>query len=217
MTSIDLTHPVAGGMPVYPGDPPVTFRGHAIYQIDGYRVTGLSFGSHTGTHIDAPSHTEKNGKTLDTFPISTFSFEAVCVDCRHRGARDRIRLADLPAETDVADADMLAFHTGWDAHWGTDAYLDHPYLDVTVAEWCATRNLHVGIDAFSPDPTPSQNEAAGEPTGSPAHHALLGHDCLIVENLCKLDRVPDRFHLDAFPLSLADADGAPVRAVARFD
>lgn len=217
MTTFDLTHPITEGMSVYPGDPPVTFRDHAVYQIDGYRVTGFSFGSHTGTHIDAPSHTEKNGKPLDAFPVSTFSFEAIRVDCRHRDARERIRLADLPADSDVATADLLAFHTGWDAHWGTDAYLDHPYLDVAVATWCADHDLHVGIDAFSPDPTPSQNEAAGEPTDNPAHHALLGNDCLIIENLCKLDSVPDRFHLDAFPLSLADADGSPVRAVARSD
>ncbi|MFC6732830.1 MULTISPECIES: cyclase family protein [unclassified Haladaptatus] len=213
MTIIDLTYPLEDEMSVYPGDPLVSIRDHDVYELDGYRVTGLSLGTHSGTHIDAPSHTEADGKSLDEFPITTFIFEAERVDCRHRGARERIRLEDLP---ETVDGDLLVFQTGWDTHWGTDAYLDHPYLDVGVAKWCAERGIHVALDAFGPDPTPSDNARPREPTDSPAHHALLSNDCLIIENLRGVDRVPDRFVLEAFPLAIAGADGAPVRAIARF-
>lgn len=214
MTIIDLTHPFDSKMSVYPDDPHFSTRDHAVFEIDGYRVTGLTFGTHTGTHIDAPSHIEKDGKTLDSFPITTFIFEAQLVDCRHREARERIRMDDLP---NPVDGDLLVFHTGWDEHWGTESYRDHPYLDVTVANWCAERGIHVAIDAFSPDPTPSPNANSRERTDFPAHHKLLGNDCLIIENLRNLDSMPDRFVLEAFPLSIAEADGAPVRAIARFD
>lgn len=214
MTIIDLTQPIDEEMSIYPDDPDVSFRDHAVFEVDGYRVTDISFGTHTGTHIDAPSHIEADGKTLDDFPITTFIFEAQLVDCRHREARERIRLDDLP---NSADGDLLVFRTGWDAHWGTKTYRDHPYLDAPVAAWCAERGIHVAIDAFSPDPTPSPNANPREPTGARAHHKLLGSDCLIIENLRNLDTVPDRFVLEAFPLSIAGADGAPVRAIARFD
>jgi len=117
----------------------------------------------------------------------------------------------LPAGDALADAEMVVFSTGWDAHWNTDRYLDHPYVAPETAARCADHNLAVGIDALSPDPTPSPH-AAAEPTGFQAHHALLGNDCLLVENLTNLGGVGNRFELRAYPLALG-GDGAPVRAV----
>lgn len=61
---------------------------------------------------------------------------------------------------------------------------------------------------------PSSNSTGDEPSGFSAHHALLGADQLIIENLRGLDQVPKEFTLCAFPFALANADGAPVRAVA---
>ncbi|MFC4549688.1 cyclase family protein, partial [Halorussus sp. GCM10023401] len=116
--------------------------------------------------------------------------------------------------------------TGWDAHWGTDRYFDHPYLDREAAAWCADRGLSVGLDALSPDPTPSSGgnetseteraeaKSSAEPDGVPAHRELLGGGQLVVENLCDLGGLPDRFEVRAYPLALSGADGAPVRAVA---
>ena len=75
----------------------------------------------------------------------------------------------------------------------------------------ATRCV-VGIDALNPDPTPSSLACDDEPAGVQAHHALLGNDCLIVENLRALSQLPTRFELRAYPLALG-GDGAPVRAV----
>ncbi|MBF0301506.1 MAG: cyclase family protein, partial [Desulfamplus sp.] len=58
---IDLSHPIYDGMPCYPGDPGV--RIERVKQIgkDRVNVTEISMGSHTGTHLDAPSHMIKNG------------------------------------------------------------------------------------------------------------------------------------------------------------
>ncbi|TKX77110.1 cyclase family protein, partial [Halorubrum sp. SD626R] len=49
------------------------------------------------------------------------------------------------------------------------------------------------------------------------HDAWLGAGLPIVENLCSLARLPDRFRLYAFPLRLRDGDGSPVRAVAEWE
>ena len=65
---------------------------------------------------------------------------------------------------------------------------------------------------MSPDPTPSPQAGDDESTDFAAHHALLGENCLIVENLATLEGVGDRFELRAYPLALG-GDGAPVRAV----
>ena len=175
-------------------------------------MTALSLGSHSGTHVDAPSHTEAAGATLGSYDLDTFRFDAQLADVRV-GARTPIAVADLPVAT---EATLLVLRTGWDAHWGTDRALDHPFLTVEAARWCVDHGYHVATDALSVDPTPSPNATADEPAGFGAHHALLGAGRLIFENLTGLDRLPSRFRLHAYPLAL-DADGAPVRAVAVTD
>ena len=208
----DLTHAIEPGMQTYPGDPPVSLCAQATHDTDGYHVESLACGSHTGTHIDAPQHIDPNGDPLSAFSLDRFVFDAVRIDCRDCVARDPITPDRLPAGDVLADADMLVCWTGWSAHWNADRYLDHPYLAPETAARCADHGLAVGVDTLSPDPTPSERAADDEPTDFAAHHALLGDDCLIVENLTNLENAATRFELRAYPLALG-GDGAPVRAV----
>jgi kynurenine formamidase len=240
----DCSHPLDAATPTYPGDPPVTVEPHATHDADGYRVTRLGLGSHAGTHVDAPAHTEPDGATLDALSVDRFAFDALLVDCRDVGAHGEISVerlvrafddagVDAPGDadgdtdpvgetdagpggdtdvdagpggdTDDDAVDLLVCRTGWDAHWGTDRYHDHPHLAPAAAEWCADRGLSVGLDAASPDPFGDAD--------LPAHHALLGSDRVLVENLTNLAGLPRRFRLLAFPLPVA-VDGSPVRAVA---
>lgn len=223
----DLTQPVASAMPVYPGDPAVTVEPHATMADDGYRTSALSLGSHAGTHVDAPAHTEPDGRTLDEFGVDAFRFDAAVVDCTDVGERGAVSRDAVAAADPPTDADAVLLHTGWDEHWGTDRYRDHPFLAPAAAEWLADRGYHVGLDTFSPDPTPpvgggtgdgdgdgTDAEPASDAPGVPAHHALLGADRLVIENLRGLDRLPERVTLHAHPLAVVDADAAPVRAVA---
>lgn len=204
----DLTHPVADGMPTAPGDPPVAVTPVAAIDADGYRLAELRCGTHTGTHVDAPAHTEPDGATLDTFDVDRFAMAATVVDCRDLGAREPVPPDRVPR----ADTDCAVFHTGWDEAWGTDRYRDHPYLAPATARRCAERSLDVALDAASPDPSSPPRVEAGEPAGYPAHHAILGAGGLVVENLTGLGPLPNRFELRVFPLALG-GDGAPVRAV----
>jgi kynurenine formamidase len=199
----DLTRRVETGMPTYPGDPEASVEPHATFEGSGYRVSRLELGTHTGTHVDAPAHTEADGRTLDAFDVEDFRFDARLVDCRDVDAGGLIRPDALP---DDDGADLLVFRTGWEDEWGTARMTDHPALAPETARDCARRGVSVATDALSPDPT------GGD--GVPAHHAVLGAGGLILENLCNLDAVSDRFALLAFPLRV-DADGAPARVVAR--
>jgi kynurenine formamidase len=213
MTLYDLSHPLETGMPVYPGSDAVRVEPASTID-DGARVTALDVDTHVGTHVDAPSHMLPDGAPLDARALSGFVFDALRVDCTDLDRRAPITVADLP---DSTEHDLLAIHTGHDRHWGSDAYRDHPYLTAGAAQWCADNGYSVGLDAFSPDPTPSvdpDTERDAEPDDHPAHHALLTADRVIVENLTRLGEPPREFTLYAFPLSLPGADGSPVRAVA---
>jgi kynurenine formamidase len=176
---------------------------------DGHRVAELDCCTHSGTHVDAPSHLRGDGASLGAFDVADFHFDARVVDCTGVGAREPISAGRVP-ET---DADLVVFHTGFAAHWGTDGYADHPYLSVGAAERCADGGCAVGVDAPSVDPTPRGNASDDEPSGYPAHQALLGANLVILENLRNLAGLPERVTVHAYPLPV-DADGAPARVVA---
>lgn len=209
----DLSHTVESGMAVFPDDPPVSITPHATVPESGYRVSSIECGSHSGTHVDAPSHTEADGRDVDEFKIDRFALEAIRVDLRGIGQRERIRQSEIPA----VDADILVLQTGWDRYWTDRTYFDHPFLTPAAAERCVEEGYDVAIDALNVDPTPTDNAAADEPEGFQAHHHLLGSDQLIIENLTDLEGLPERFELLAFPIKLAEGDGAPIRAAARYE
>jgi len=209
----DLSQPIRSGIQTFPGDPPVDVSPAATIDDDGYRVSALACGTHSGTHVDAPSHTEPAGSTLDEHDVGRFVFDARVVDCTGRPPRAPIGPDALPGD----DAgDLLVVRTGWDDHWGTDRYLDHPYLTAAAADRCVRAGWSVGVDALNPDPTPSPNATDDEPDGFPVHGRLLGAERFILENLTNLAGL-DRFRLYAVPLPIEGADGSPVRAVAALD
>ncbi|MFC7202081.1 cyclase family protein [Haloferax namakaokahaiae] len=209
MTLVDLTRPIESEMPTYPGDPAVTVEPAATFESDGYRVSRLELGSHAGTHVDAPAHTEPDGDTLDSYSVEELRMRAQVVDCRGVGAGEEITpeyVPDVDSNIDYSSIDCLVFRTGWEAEWGTDRMTDHPSLSADVGDICAERDWSVAIDALSPDPT------GGD---VPVHHAVLGAGNVIVENLCGLAQLPTGrpFTLFVMPLRV-DADGAPARVVA---
>lgn len=193
-------------MQTLPGDPTVEIEPAATISEDGFSVQRLACGSHTGTHIDAPSHMIPDGDPLGDRPIEAFAFDAQFVDvtpCEPRGSIGPDRLPDVPE-----NVDLLVVRTGWETHFDTDRYLEYPFL--TEAAGTRLRDAACGIatDTISPDPM-----AEAGATGFPVHHELLGAGLPIVENLRNLDGLPEQFRLYAFPLPI-DSDGAPVRAVA---
>lgn len=217
MTYHDLTHPIQSEMPVFPGDPSVDVSTAATVEDDGYRVSELHFGSHTGTHIDAPSHSEEDGAHLDSMAVDEFVFDARLVDVTGKSPREPIEADELPAADEGGSAELLLCYTGWDEFWGEDRYFDHPYLTPAAADRCLEAGWSVGLDTLNPDPTPTENATDAEPAGFQAHHILLGNGLFIIENLTDLAQLPadgDFVTLIAFPLAIADADGAPIRAVA---
>ncbi|PZE21716.1 cyclase family protein [Paenibacillus xerothermodurans] len=83
MKVIDLSMPLYTGMPVYDGDPQVTFDIVHTHETHSWELRQLSLGSHTGTHVDAFSHMHKGQATLDDMPLERFfgKAQAVTLHC----------------------------------------------------------------------------------------------------------------------------------------
>jgi len=57
MKIVDLTHPISETTPVYfPWHPKTEVERTATFEANRCEVRRLSVGTHSGTHIDAPSH-----------------------------------------------------------------------------------------------------------------------------------------------------------------
>jgi len=189
----DLTAPLEQGMPVYPGDPPLQIERTATHEVDGFQVTRICLGTHSGTHVEAPRHFFPQGKTLDGFPLRRFVGEGVIYDCRS-SADDIVddRLARLLRTHPLGPAGIALLWT------------DGTSLTSCAAELLVKAGAGlVGIDAESIDEAPH-----------PLHRYLLSHEVLIAENLKGLDRVgAGPVHCCLLPLLLNGVEAAPARAV----
>ncbi len=211
MELVDLSVPIATGMPVYPGDPEVSIGPALTVARDGVNVLALHLGSQSGTHVDAPYHFGDELPDLDALPLERFVGPGFVVDARGLEPRSAIG-ADRFAGVEAGRIVLVA--TGWSRHWGGEEYRRHPYLTEEAAALLVERGVRtVGIDALSVDPTPAED--------FPAHRVLCGAHAVIAENLTGLgsllraqeDGRP--IEVSMLPIRLSGADGAPVRAVAR--
>lgn len=209
MKTYDLSHTITPGMPVYPGTEPPVFGAACTIDAHGFEEKQLTLFSHTGTHMDAPSHILMDGKPLDRFAADRFVGSGIVVDVS-RAAEGSVRTADLAGyESILPRIDFLLLYTGWSPKWGTEAYFQgYPVLTVGAARFLKTFNLSgIGVDAISVDPPRTET--------FPVHRILLRAGILIIENLTNLLPLVDmEFTFICPPLKIENADGSPVRALA---
>src|SRR5688572_2226944 len=70
MKLYDLTLPLSGRTPVYPGDPPVLLEPRlSLAAGDAANLSLLSLSTHAGTHVDPPLHFLAGGIPVDRLPL----------------------------------------------------------------------------------------------------------------------------------------------------
>ena len=211
---IDLTHRIENGMPVFPGDPAPLLSETGDYKKREPRLTNITMNSHTGTHIDAPSHFFEGGRTISDFPVDYFIGKALVIDCRALAQGENITKELILNYKDKLDGvDILLFLTGWDKKWGSDEYFkDYPLLDTWASSYiCKNRIRGIGFD------TPSIDLPTDE-THYRHMRILSDNNIFVVENLTNLDLIGEEpVKFIALPLNITDADGAPARVVAISD
>ncbi|WP_291650602.1 cyclase family protein [Clostridium sp.] len=207
MRVIDLSHTINKDMTTYTKDEKPEIYNMATIEKDGFNEKLLKICTHTGTHIDAPSHMINKGKTIEEFNISEFIGIAFIIDISNI---EEVKVSDLiQYEEKLRNCDFLILKTGWEKYWGTKSYLNNfPSLTEEAAKWICDFSLRgIGIDSISIDKFDSIDFEI--------HNVVLSRGKLIIENLTNLDNInSDEFTLVATPLKIEDGDASPVRAIA---
>lgn len=185
-------------MQIYPGDPQPKFDPHATIKDNNVNVTRITLGSHSGTHVDAPSHFLQEGNSIDMEPLDKFIGDAVII---YATGKNSITSDDLSGH-DIRSNDIVLIYTD-----SANRQTDFAYLDISAANWLVEHEAKcVGID------TPSVEEYGNK--DGPVHKMLLAKNIGIIENLANLKWFAGRrMFFVCLPLPLKGIDGSPARAV----
>lgn len=200
---IDISLPLSPHGITYPNNPSVEFEEQPTQTSV---ITKIAFGSHSGTHIDAPSHAKlENGATIDELDISIFYGKARVVDCLD--SKGEITVADLERK-DIKKGERVLLKTDNSLRGFHEFFPNFVYLTSEGAEYLASKGvILVGIDSLS-------IKQKGNPDNRP-HTNLLEKGIPILEGLDLSKAEPGEYTLAAFPLKFIGIDGSPCRAVLR--
>ncbi len=179
---------------VFPGDP-APKREVLSSMEDGafYNLTALSLCAHNGTHIDAPYHFIKDGKTVEQLSLSkTVGWAYVAQENGLLSAADAHRILGDAASANPKAAKRILIGG-----------------KVTVTEEAARVFAEAEIDLLG-----NESQTVG-PEDAPmqVHLTLLSREVVLLEGI-RLGDVPTGVYLlSAAPLSLRGSDGAPCRAI----
>ncbi len=103
MKIIDLSKSLRTNMEVYAGDPAVEIDIVHTHKIHGWELRKMTFGSHTGTHVDAFSHMDEQGMTLDQIPLDKFFGCSLVVDIDQEFPKNRGLFFRVKVEMNMVD------------------------------------------------------------------------------------------------------------------
>lgn len=130
MKFVDLSVPINEKTPVYPGDQVTKIEPAGMLEKDGYEDHYVCFGTHVGTHVDAPSHMVAGGVTLDQVPLDRLSGRGVYIKI------GRNLTLDTAQKISIQEGDIVLFHTGMsNLYHQPDYYENYPAISEELARY----------------------------------------------------------------------------------
>jgi arylformamidase len=202
----DISLPISESLAVWPGDPPVNIRQSShIAKGDNATISWLTFGAHTGTHVDAPAHFILDGNGVDTIDLNILVGQTVVVEALDVTS---LTVSALESLSIPRGFDRILFHTRNSQLWEKEcSTFNSEYVAIPEdgAKWLVSHGFRlVGIDYLSVAPFKN---------GTPTHRELLSAGVVIVEglNLCGIRS--GIYQMICLPLKIVGIDGAPARAI----
>lgn len=179
---------------VFPGDPvPEKKTVSSIEEGALYNLTTFNMCAHNGTHVDAPFHFIKDGKTVDKIPLEAFVGMAYVAE--HNGV------------VTAGDAEEIIRKARVQNSESAKRILIKGDIEVSAEAarvFAACDILLLGNEPQTVGPQNAPMEV---------HLILLGAGVVLLEGI-RLSEVNEGvYFLNAAPLNLSGSDGSPCRAV----
>ena len=182
------------GCQVYPGDPaPERQVLSSMGKGELYNLSAFSMCAHNGTHIDAPSHFIKDGKTVDAISLETFVGMAYVAE--HHGI------------VSGSDAEEIIKKAKEQSSEAAKRILIKGAAEVSAEAakvFASSGILLLGNESQTVGPEDAPMEV---------HQILLSADVVLLEGIRLAEVSEGVFLLNAAPLSLFGAEGSPCRAI----
>ena len=232
-TLIDLTHDYSNETIYWPTEKGFDLETEfAGITEKGYYYSAKKFCApeHGGTHLDAPVHFAKNGKTVDQIPLIDLIGNCIVIDVSRKALQNpdyQISESDIRdwemSFGKIPDSSIVLLFTGYSKHWpdrtkylgtpkkGREALpeLHFPGLHSDACKWILeNRKIKaIGIDTQSID--------FGQSIQFETHRLLCESDIPFFENIANLEKLPaTSSFVIALPMKIKDGSGAPLRLVA---
>jgi len=212
---VNLTHNIHEGIQIFPKPwhKRVIFEKIGRIQKVGRNTTQLHIGTHTGTHIDAPSHFIQDGKSISQIELARFIGNAYLINLTHLQEKHAVSIGDVESSLkSVPLNSIIIFKFGWGLNFGLpNYYSNQPYfLPETARYILGFKPKLIGYDLAMPD---NPMEGLESKYDSQIHKIFLSNDVPLLENLYLQDLDTRRFNIVALPLNLEGLDGSPVRCI----
>ena len=182
------------GCKVYPNDPmPEKIVLKSMQKGDVYNLTAFNMCAHNGTHIDAPFHFIKDGKTIDEICLEAFVGMAYVAE--HHG---------LVTGNDATEIIEKAKKQNLEA---SKRILIKGEVEVSLEAAKVFASSDILLLGNEPQTVGPQNAPMA------VHLALLGANIVLLEGIRLGEVYEGVYFLNAVPLNLSGADGSPCRAV----
>lgn len=203
MKIFDISLPLDDKTIIYPGNPEMTIEPYKAVPEYPTNLSKITFGSHTGTHVDAPKHIDNEASGIDKVSLETCIGPCRVLDMTHLD--EKIAIVDLEKEN-IHEGERILVKTQ-NSLRGFDEFKESSiYLDGDAADYLAEQGVILfGIDWLS------VKKRGGEDTRP--HTSLLSKNIVIFEGLDLSAVEPGEYQFIGLPLRFTDLDGAPARAV----
>lgn len=203
---IDVSMDIEDGMLHWPADPVVTIKHYSnIKNGDSANNSEITFGTHTGTHIDAPHHFIEEGIGIDKLNLEVLIGSCRIIEVNgDSGAISK----DFLEPYNIKKGERLLFKTknsAWINNKDINFHENYVYVSADGAKYLVEKGvILVGVDYLSVE---------GFHIGHDTHKTLLSANIVIIEGLNLFNVAPGDYKLFALPIKIKDSDGAPSRVL----
>jgi arylformamidase len=203
MKIFDISRPIGKGEAVYPGNQAPKLEWLKVFRRDRSNLSAVSMGLHTASHLDAPLHYVRNGKTIDMIALEKCLGWCRVIDCTKMVKE--ISGKDIE-KIKLRSSEIILLKTRNST--GNPKRFDSRFVHINKD--AAKALIRARVKAVGTD-GPSIRKFGLKP--DTIHPALLKAGIAVYEGLQFKNIKPGRYWFVGLPLKIKGAEASPVRAV----